>query len=225
MNSKIVGSVVCAVIGFAATLQAQTVTIDPTTLTSGYMNYSPVPGDAPGYGGSGSQGWGPAALQANFSGSTLTLAPNVNTYAAGNDYWVNADGSGANIMDASVYSETSGQYVNTTLTFTFDVEANTLVAAYSSVAFIKDFTSNYSSYTSATTALTPGVDSVSLTLSANATDHIQYGFETTGPNANPATASSLGTVVIAPVTVPEPSTLAFAGMGLSAAFAMIRRRK
>jgi hypothetical protein len=128
-------------------------------------------------------------------------------------------------MDASVYSETTGQYVNTTLTFTFDVQANTLAAAYSSVAFIKDFTSSYSSDIAATTPLNPGIDTVSLTVSANAGDHIQYGFETIGPDSNPATVASLGTVMVGPAPVPEPSTLAFAGMGLSAALAMIRRRK
>lgn len=225
MNSKISALAFCAVITTASSLQAQTVTVDPSTLTFGYMNWTPVAGDANGYGGSGSSSWGVPALQANFSGSTLTIAPNVNTYAAGNVYWVNADGSGANNMDASVYSETSGQYVGTTLTFTFDVQANTLAAPYSSVAFIKDFTSNYSSSTSATTALTPGIDTVSLAVSANASDHIQYGFETIGPDANPATVSSLGTVIVGPAPVPEPSTLAFAGAGLSAALAMIRRRK
>jgi len=225
MNSKTTALAFCAVIGATASLQAQTVTVDPTTLTLGYMNWTPAAGDAVGYGGSGSSSWGPSALQANFSGSTLTIAPNINTYAAGNDYWVNADGSGANIMDASVYNETSGTYVNTTLTFTFDVLANTLAAGYTSQAFIKDFTSSYSSFTSSTTALTPGVDTVSLAVSANAGDHIQYGFETFGPDANPSTVATLGSVLVNPVPVPEPSTLAFAGTGLTAALTMIRRRK
>jgi hypothetical protein len=65
-------------------LHAQTVTVDPGTLTLGYRNWSPMPGTAPGYGGMGSSVWAPADLRANVSGSTLTLKPNTNTYAPGN---------------------------------------------------------------------------------------------------------------------------------------------
>jgi hypothetical protein len=202
----------CAVFGAAVHLSAQTVTVDPTTLTSGYMNWSPAPGDAAGYGGSGSSGWGVSALQATFSGSTLTLLPNVNTYAPGVNYWVNADGSGANIMDANVYNETAGVYVNTTLMFSFNVLANTLVSPYNSIAFIKDFTPTYSSSTEQSVALTAGTHVLSLLTSANAGDHIQYGFETFGPDANPATVAALGSVIIAPT--PEPSTLALMGLGI-----------
>jgi hypothetical protein len=217
-------ALIAAALVAAPALYAQdTVTVDPTTLTFGYMNWSPVPTDAPGYGGSGSSAWGLSALPATFSGSTLTLAPNVNTYAPGVNYWVNADGSGANIMDANVYSETSGTYVGVTLTFTFNVLANTLVAPYTSVAFIKDFASDYSSYTQATVALTPGVDSVVFNTSANPGDHIQYGFETDGPDANPATVAALGSIVIAPV--PEPSTIALISTGIAGLMGLRRSRK
>ena len=190
-----------AAFGSALNLDAQTVTVDPTQLTLGYMNWSPVPTDASGYGGSCSSPWALSALPAVFNGTTLTLSPNVNAYdGVGNNYWVNADGSGANIMAANVYAETTGVYVGTTLTFTFHVLTNTLVSPYTSVGFIKDFAPDYSSFTQQTVALTPGVDSVSLLTSANAGDHVQYGFETDGPDANPATVTALGSVVIAPAT-------------------------
>ena len=224
MKNLLKSLTICAVLGAAINLNAQTVTVDPTTLTAGYMNWTPMPGDAAGYGGSGASAWGLSALQANFAGSTLTLAPNTNTYAAGNNYWVNADGSGANKMDANIYNETTGVYVGTTLTFTFDVLSNTLVSPYTSVGVIKDFAPDYSSFTENTVALTPGVDSVSLLTSANAGHHIQYGFETDGPDANPATVAALGTVVIAPAAVPEPSTIALVAGGLLGALT-IRRRK
>jgi hypothetical protein len=202
----------CTVLGAVANLNAQSVTVDPTTLTSGFMNWTPAPGDAAGYGGAGSSGWGVSDLRATFSGSTLTLLPNINVYAPGNNYWVNADGSGANIMDANIYNETTGTYVNTTLTFSFNVLANTLVSPYTSIAFIKDFAPNYSSSTEQSVALTPGMGSISLLTSANAGDHIQYGFETFGPDANPATVAALGSVIINPT--PEPSSLVLMGLGV-----------
>jgi hypothetical protein len=202
----------CTVLGAVANLNAQSVTVSSTTLTNGYMNWSAAPGDAVGYGGNGGGGWGVSDLQANFSGSTLTLLPNVNTYAPGNNYWVNADGSGANIMDANVYNESAGVYVNTTLMFSFDVLANTLVSPYTSIGFIKDFTPTYSSSTEQSVALTPGTHVLSLLTSANAGDHIQYGFETFGPDANPATVAALGSVILAPT--PEPSSLVLMGLGI-----------
>ena len=189
-----------AVLESVASLAAQTVTVDPAQMTLGYMNWSPAPGDAAGYGGSGAQPWVLSDLPAVFSESTLTIAPNTNTYAPGNNYWVNADGSGANIMDANVYAETTGVYVNTTLTFTFNVVSNTLVTPYTSMAFIKDFAPDYSSSTASTLALTPGVHSISLATSANAGDHVQYGFETDGPDAKPSTAAALGSVVVSSMT-------------------------
>jgi hypothetical protein len=208
----------------ASQATAQTVTVDPSTLTLGFMNWTPVASDASGYGGTGASSWAPSALQANFSGSTLTINPNVNTYNAASSYWVNADGSGANVMDANLYNETTGTYVNTTLTFSFDVMANTLSTPYSSVAFIKDFVANYSSFTEATVPLTLGQESVSFLTSANATDHIQYGFETYGPDANPGSAAALESVVIGPTAVPEPATWAWAGSGGLLFLSMIRRR-
>lgn len=127
-------------------------------------------------------------------------------------------------MDANFYNETTGVYVNTTLTFTFDVVANTLAAPYNSIAFIKDFTSSYSSSTESMIALTSGIETISLTTSANAGDHIQYGFETFGPDTDPASAAALESVVITPVAVPEPATWAWAGSGTLLLLSMFRRR-
>lgn len=210
---------------------AQTVTVDPSTLTLGYMNWQPTANtlaNFPGDGGTGASAWGLSPLQANFSGTTLTLQPNVNTYDnnPGSTYWINPDGSGANQMDASIYNESTGVYVNTTLTFNFDVLQNNLAAPYTSQAFIKEFAPNYSSYTQATVALTTGNESVSFLVSGNAADHVQYGFETFGPDTSSTSAAAAESVVIAPATVvPEPMTWTWASSGGALALAFLRRRR
>ena len=218
---------VCTFVGAALSSNATTVTVDSGILTLGYMNWTPTAytlANYPGGGGTGGGSWGLADLQAGFSGNQLTLAPTINAYAAGNAYWTNPDGTGANQMDASIYAENTGTYVSTTLTFTFDVFANTLVSPYTSTAFIKEFAPDYSSFTISSVALTPGIGSVSLAISGNAADHVQWGFETFGPDANPVGAEALGSVIINPVAVPEPTTLALAGLGGTALLTMIRRR-
>jgi hypothetical protein len=222
MKNLIKSIAICAVLGAAINLKAQTVTVSPTALTLGYMNWSPVASDAGGYGGSGSSAWGLSDLQTSFSGSTLTIQPNTNTYAPGNPYWVNADGSGANYMDANIYNESSGTYVGTTLTFTYNVLSDSLTSPYISYAFIKDFVANYSSFTSTEVPLALGVQSISLLTSANATDNIQYGFETYGPDTQPGSTAAYLSAVIAPV--PEPTSLALIGLGILGAYRCRRAR-
>lgn len=213
---KATGGVACAALGTALSLQAQTVSFSAATLTDGYMSWTPTANTTanfPGDGGSGAGIWGLSDLPATFSGNTLTLSPNVNTYAPGDTYWVNPDGSGANQMDGAIYDETTGVYVNTSLTFTFDVLADTLTSGYSADAFIKDFGPGYSYNGENIVILTPGTESVTYSPTGNNPGEIvQFGFELIGPDANPATVASLGSVEIAPV--PEPSTMALAGIGL-----------
>jgi len=219
----------------ASQLSAQTVTFNPSTYTDlgTYMSWSQSAytlANYPSDGGSAGGGWSLAALPAVVSGSNLTLSPNVNAYAPGVGYWTNPDGTGANKMDGAVYTETTGVYVNTSLTFTFDVLANTLAAiapggGYTADAFIKDFGPGYSYNGEQTVALTPGVQSVTYALTGNNPGEIvQYGFELIGPDANPATVASLGSVVITPTAVPEPATWAWAGSGSLMLLGLLRRR-
>lgn len=220
-------AVASVVLGACVNLHAQTVTFSSSSLTDGYMSWSPTANtiaNFPGDGGSGSSGWGLSDLPATFSGNTLTLSPNVNTYAPGNTYWVNPDGSGANQMDGAIYNETTGTYVGASVTFTFDVLANTLVSGYSADAFVKDFGPGYAYNGEQTVNLTPGVDSVTYAMTgSNPGEIVQFGFELIGPDANPATVASLGSVEIAPV--PEPSTLALGGLGLLAFLSSFIRRR
>ena len=140
------------------------------------------------------------SLQAGFTGSLLTLAPNVSLYNVNNPYWVNPNGSGAKNVDANFYVESTG-LSGYGIVFTGYCWSNTLVAPYNSVAFIKEFNPNYSVLVrTATAALVTGhAFNLSLT-TTTAGDHIQYGFETYGPDANPATAASLGKVLVSSTT-------------------------
>lgn len=226
----------CGLLAGSLSGRAQTITVDPTQNWVGYMNVFNLPA-TPGPGAVGAyqfgSSWGTADLTASFSGTTLTLGPNQINDAS--SYWYTPGGGpgavGNKVMDANFYVETTGTFVNTTLTFTGNVGQNTLAGEaaagngeiWTTVAFIKDFAPDYSSSTSSTVALTPGVFSVSLNTSANAGDHVQYGFETIGSDIWSTDVGNYGTVVINPV--PEPSTLALAGLGGSFVFAFLRRRK
>ncbi len=236
MKSLIKSLTLCAVVGAGINLNAQTVTVDPATLFNGYMNVFNTTG-APGLGAAaasggtvgGTGGWGVADLRSSFSGSTVTLQ--ANTIGDPNPYWyVGGGGPGAignKIMDANLYNDSPNSSPSTTLTFTGNVLLNNLAGqvngigeGWTAVAFIKDFAPDYSSFTQTTAALTPGIFSISQTTSANAGDHIQYGFEVIGPDVwagDPLTANS---IVVAPV--PEPSSLAVLGLG---ALAMLRIRR
>ncbi|HXA45935.1 MAG TPA: hypothetical protein VNZ25_10540 [Candidatus Angelobacter sp.] len=222
----------------ASQTSAQTVTVDPTTLTLGYMNYFAVSG--PGFGTAGAGGyaggssWGVPDLTSSFSGSTVTLGPNqINDPSS---YWYTPAGGpgavGAKIMDANLYNESTGTYVSTTLTFTGDVLSDTLANGpvnaigngWTSVAFIKDFNAGYGLVNTVTAPLVDGTFSISLPIGATPTDHIQYGFETIGPDVWSTDAGPFGNVVITPVAVPEPATWAWAGSGSLLLLSMFRRR-
>ena len=207
--------------GIQANAQA-TFTVDPTQNWIGYMNVFELPSNGGGY--DFGQAWGTAALDAYFTGPTLTLTPNSNIDATDpNDpYWWqdNGTGPGNHIMAASMYVE-DDNYSGGTVTFTGDVLNNTLVSPYTSVAFIDDFTSGYSLVNTVSTAnLADGVFSISLNI--NPGDVLQYGFITTGPNARVAALPGLGEVNV--TAVPEPSTVAlFVGGILSVG--ILRGRK
>jgi hypothetical protein len=125
-------------------------------------------------------------------------------------------------MDANLYVETTGLYTGQTVTFTGLVLANTLVSPYTSVAFIKDFAPDYSSFNIITAPLVNGVFSINLLTVNDPARHIQYGFETIGPNVWATDVAAKGSVQI--TVVPEPSTLALALGGLGALM-FVRRQE
>lgn len=207
------------------------VTVDPGATWLGYMSVSDTDPDGGGFQFGSS--WGFADLDASFSGSILTLAPNT-SIARDNPttdgYWFD-DSSGTLLgnkkMQATGYVEDTsllGQTVN----FNYEVLTNTLdgsiteTGSYSAVAFIKILDSNagFALVDSVSAPLTTGANTLSLAVPNTAGYIPQYGFEMVGDNA-PTVSNTLGSVTV----VPEPSTYAlFFGLAVLG-FAWTRRRR
>ena len=219
------GAALLSVIGMAlcaSSAQAVNVQITPTSSPLlGYMNVFQLPANGGGY--MFGSGWGVQDLRANFTGNVLKLeAAPIGTADA---YWYqNGTGgpgaAGNKNMDASVYIE-DNSLAGQSVTFSGNVLENTLVSPYTSVAFIKDFAPDYSSVVTQTVPLTPGAFSITMQTINDPARHVQYGFETIGPNVWPTDVASKGYVTLNNV-VPEPTTLAAAA---AAATLVARRRR
>jgi hypothetical protein len=101
-------------------------------------------------------------------------------------------------------------FIGTCLTNNLTTQPEPLTGiTYTSRAFIKNFDSNFNTIGS---AYSPGLAAgqpFAIQLGTAGAVHVQYGFETIGPDANPSTAASLGDVVLAaqtpPVAIPVPT--------------------
>ncbi|HEY3269481.1 MAG TPA: PEP-CTERM sorting domain-containing protein [Armatimonadota bacterium] len=229
MSSLIKTIAFCALLGASIRANAAvTVSVDPSAPWQGYMNVFDLPADGGAY--KFGSGWGTADLNAGFAADTLTLTPNTSIsrdVATTDAYWWKPDGSGNKNMDANFYVENSTTLPGQEVTFTGMVLENSLITPYTSVAFIKDFAPDYSSNVSTTAALAPGAFSISLATTTG--HHIQYGFETMGPNASLADVQRLGKVRVTAAStqppVPEPSSLALMAPGLFGVLAAWRKRR
>ena len=188
------------------------VTVDPSQGWVGYMSVSALPANGGGYGFGNA--WGTSDLQAAFSGTTnLTLSPCTNVWNPTDSYWVQPDGVTPNeIMDASMYVQ-NDNLANTNLIFVGTCLSNTLTAnpephtgiSYTSVAFIKIFDGSYNLIGSAASSQLAAGQPFAISLNTSGAAHVQYGFETVGPDADPATAASLGNVVLAAAIPASPA--------------------
>ncbi|GMV27489.1 MAG: hypothetical protein AMXMBFR58_35200 [Phycisphaerae bacterium] len=187
------------------------VTVDSSATWYGYMNVFELPSNGGGY--LWGSPWGLADLPASFTGDVLRLGPNTNTYQPGDLYWVNPDGSGNKWMNANIYGE-SNAIINETVNFSGHTLLNSLVSGYESRAFIKvlDPSQGWATILSVFAPLSTGNDfNLSLAIPNTAGLFTQWGFETNGANANPATVDQLGHVEVGPI--PAPASLALVGLG------------
>lgn len=212
----------CAALGIAGTSLGATVTVDPSATWNGYMNVSELPSNGGAY--VFGSGWGTADLVATFSGPVLTLKPN--SVNDPNPFWYTPSGgpgsTGNKIMEANMYVETTGTLNGQTVTFTGEVLSKTLASSHTSLAFIKDFAPDYSSFVQTTVALTPGGFSISLNAINDPARHVQYGFQTTGPNVWITDVEPYGSVQI--TAVPEPVSFGLAMVGVIGCLASLRWR-
>jgi hypothetical protein len=217
-----VAALLCVVVTTRAANAGVIVGPDPAQTWSGFMNVSELPsnGGAFVFG----SGWGTADLTATFSGNVLTLGPNsVNDTS---DFWYQGGGApghpGNKTMDANMYVENNaGTLSGQSVTFTGTVLSNTLISPYTSVAFIKDFAPDFSSFNTVTAPLTPGDFSITLATNPAPGRHVQYGFETIGPDVWVTDRGPVGNVQI--TSVPEPTALAL--IALAGAAPLLRRRR
>lgn len=201
-------------------LSAQTGSVDPGLSWLGWMNvYELVGGNSAGNYLFG-QAWAVSDLPALWSGSELVLSPNTSTWNPADPYWVN-NGQPNKWMEANFYVDMGTAWGGQTVTFSGQTVDNSLVAPYSAVAFIKEFTSSYGWVGMDTAPLNSGSPfTVARTIAPG--NVAQFGFMLTGPNADPATVQTLGRVRIA--VVPEPAMAALVGLGL-ASLALRRSRQ
>lgn len=182
------------------------VTVDPVTITNGYMNVFELPVNGGGW--VFGNGWGVADLRATWAGSNVTLLPN--TIGDPNPFWYIGGGAPGNpgnkIMEANLYAEPPAVLSGQTVTFTGYVTSNTLASSHVAIAFIKDFAPDFSSFNQSVVVLpASGPFSISLATVANPARHVQYGFQMTGPCVWFTDVAPFGSVTIGP-SLPTPAT-------------------
>ena len=218
----------CMLVGATTQAHAVTFTVDQSATWLGFMNVFELPSNGGGF--IFGSGWGTGDLTATWGGPTsLTLGTN-NIGDADPFWYVGGGGPGAQgnkIMDANMYVQlVDGSVSGQTLTFAGNVTSNTLFGqtdslgnAWTSVAFIKEFAADYSSFTQTTVSMTAGTFSISQAISGNALNHVQYGFETKGSCVWITDAAQFGNIQVQ--AVPEPTSMIALGAGLL----FLRRRR
>jgi hypothetical protein len=214
----------CALLCARGQANAATVTVDPSASWQGFMNVFQLPSNGGAFVFNSS--WGTADLTATFSGPVLTLGPN--SIGDPDPFWYTPAGgpgaTGNKNMDANMYVEVDdNSLAGQNVTFTGTVLSNSLISPYTSVAFIKDFAPDFSSSVSTTVPLAPGPFSITLATNAGLGRHVQYGFETIGPDVWVTDRGPVGQIQVT-ASVPEPTVLTLAGLAGLCCSALGRRR-
>ncbi|RXP44325.1 T9SS C-terminal target domain-containing protein [Lutibacter sp. HS1-25] len=200
-----------------AFVQGQTVknvTTDGTTPNwLGYANVFQTNGTSWEFGSF----WGLSDLKTIFSGNTITVKPNFNTWKSSDPYWVTPDGKANKVFAGNTFiqkDKTTGDYIdkswftdgttNVTVNFYVNVDSFDFPVGYKVEAFILVFNEDYSYNSPYTQEITgPGSYVVTFPAANNAlTDaHIQYGLRVTGLIVNPTLESSIGGMQTSPSTL------------------------
>jgi hypothetical protein len=220
----------------ASRASAVDLTVDPAAPWVGFMNIFEIPQNGGGFVFNST--WGVPDLTASFNGPVLTLGPNqINDPS--NFWYTPAGGPGAvgnKTMDANMYQQVDGTFAGQTVNFSGHVISDTLVGevnqvgnGWTSVAFIKDFAPDFSSSVTVTEPLVTGQDfDLSLDAINDPTRHVQFGFETIGPDVWSTDVGNFGSIQVTAVStavLPEPGTLSLLGVGVVAGATARRRRR
>ena len=187
------------VLSLTTSLNAQnTVTVDASAMQNGFANVFETPANGGAY--VFGQGWGVPDIKTvvDAGANTLTLQPNFNTYADNptDPFWVDQTTLlGNKVFEGNTFEENPA-LVGSALTFEGNVVSNTIDAGYVARAFIKVFNADFSIVKEEFVPLTGATFSVVYTNVEPADAVVQYGFQVTGINANPADEAALGNVVV-----------------------------
>ncbi len=205
LRAVVLGTLAACVMTAGAAWADVTVTVNPASINLGFMNVFNLPSDGGAF--QFGSGWGIGDLTAVYAGPNVTLGPNC--IGDPNPYWyIGGGGPGApgnKIMDANLYAEPVGSLPGQNVTFVGNVIGNTLTPAHFSVAFIKDFAPDFSSFNTVTVPLpASGPFSITLATVNDPARHVQYGFETIGVCVWVTDLAQFGSVTIAP-SQPTPT--------------------
>jgi len=207
-------------------------TINSAEMNNGYMNVFQLDGTSFVFG----SGWGIGDLNSTYnSASSVTMSPN--TIGDPNAYWYTPSGGvgalGNKIMEGNLYGQQTGTYAGQVVTFagnvtSFNLATNAAGIPYTLTAFIRDFASDFSSFTTSTANIT-GTGEFAIALGAinDPSRHVQWGLQIKGPDIWPADSAQLGVAGSATIdAVPEPSTYALLALGAAGLGGhLIRRRR
>lgn len=207
--------------------QAEAVLVQPGPSTDpwiGFMNVSELPsnGGAFVFG----SGWGVSDLTATFDDPNGKISLTPNTIGDPDPFWYIGGGAPGNpgnkIMEANLFIQETGTFAGETVNFRYRVMSDTTTAAHDGFAFIRDFAPDFSSFNETKVPLVAGAtNTISLATINDPNRHVQYGFQMIGENVWITDTAPFGAFVIG---VPEPGTIALAGLGLIGVLGTRRRK-
>ena len=194
-NESSLGSVV---VSEPSSSTSNSVTVDGSKTWNAYVNAFNTADQSYAFGFA----YGVADAKTTVSSTSLTLQPNFAIWTAenSNTAWFDNSTTPNKYVEVSSYVE-DNSLAATDLTFSGNVDSQTISSDYTVIAFIKalDPNNGYATVVNKTQEL--GSSATSFSVSATGAELasgyvIQYGFTVTGPLGNPDNESSLGSVVV-----------------------------